>query len=96
MIKKKLKLYYRIIIQNLFKILYGKILIPKKKNNLIKKAKINNLKYRMFDNNNYHIYNIKNARIYTDKNENVAIIKNNYILENISFQQVNGKLKGFC
>ena len=29
MIKKKLKLYYRIIIQNLFKILYGKILIPK-------------------------------------------------------------------
>ena len=93
MIKKKLKLYYRITVQNLFKILYGKILIPKKKSNFTKKIKINNSKYKTFNNNNYHIYNIKNARIYTDKNENVAIIKNNYILENISFQQVNGKLK---
>ena len=89
----KLKLYYRFLVQNLFKLLYGKILIPKKRNNLIKKIQINNSKYKTFKNNNYHIYNIKNARIYTDKNENVAIIKNNYILQDISFQQVNGKLK---
>ena len=93
MIRIKLKLYYRIFIQNLFKLLYGRILIPEKKNNLIKKIKINNSRYKTFQNHNYHIYNIKNARIYTDKNENVAIIKNNYILQDISFQQVKGKLK---
>ena len=38
---------------------------------------------------------IKNARIYTDNNENVAIIKNNLILPDISFQQVYGILRNY-
>ncbi len=92
MIKKKLKLYYRGLVQHLFKKIYGEISVPKKIDNLIKIEKINDL-YLKLNNKNYHIYKVKNARIYTDNNENVAIIKDNFILPFISFQQVKGKLK---
>ncbi len=41
----------------------------------------------------YHIYEIEKGRIYTDTVENVAIIKDNTIIPNISYQQIYGELK---
>ena len=80
MIKRKIKLYYKYLIQIIFRQLYGKILIPKKKNTLLKKIEINHSLFKSFTNKNYNIYSIKSARIFTDNNENVAIIKNNKII----------------
>ena len=93
MIKKKIKLYYKNLVQLFFKCLYGNVLLPKNVHNLIKKEKIKNKKYKSFRNKYYNIYRVQNARIYTDNNENVAIIKDNLILPYISFQQLNGDLK---
>ena len=93
MIKKKLKLYYKSLIELFFSFLYGKIILPKTTKNLIKKIEINNSFFKSFKNKKYQIYIIQNARIYTDNNENLAIIKNNLILPHISFQQVYGVLR---
>jgi len=92
MIKKKIKLFYKFFIQLFFKILYGKIRVSKIPNSLFEKRKINNSIFKTFNKKNYYIYKITRARIFTDNNENVAIIKNNFILPKISFQQVNGNL----
>ena len=91
--KKKLKLYYRVLVHIFFNYLYGKILIPKKNQILLKKEKINNSIYKTYDNKKYNLYKITDGRIFTDNNENVAVIKNNFILPNVSFQQMNGKLE---
>ena len=93
MIKKKLKLYYRSLVELFFIFLYGKIFLPKTTKNLIKKIKIDNSFFKSFKNKKYQIYIVKNARIYTDNNENLAIIKDNLILPHISFQQVFGILR---
>ena len=93
MIKKKIKLYYRVLVHIFFNYLYGKILIPKNKGSLLKKIEINHKSFKSFQNKNYHIYTVKDARIFTDNNENVAIIKNNKILPKISFQQIRGNLR---
>ena len=93
MIKKKLKLYYKFLVQKLFILIYGKVLISKNTKNLIKKTKINKSFFRTYKNKKYYLYNINNVRIYTDNNQNVAIIKNNSILPYVSFQQLDGKLK---
>jgi capsular polysaccharide biosynthesis protein len=93
MIKKKIKLYYRVLVHIFFNYLYGKILIPKKNHTLVKKEKINNSIFKSYDNKRYHVYKIKNGRIFTDNNENVAIIKNNFILPFVSYQQINGKFE---
>tara|TARA_A100000164_G_scaffold236809_1_gene210304 strand:- start:28 stop:1125 length:1098 start_codon:yes stop_codon:yes gene_type:complete len=93
MIKKKLKLYYRASTQIFFKNLYGEVLASNTSTKLIKKEKINENSFKKYNGKNYHIYKIKNARIFTDNNENVAIIKKNFVLPFISFQQINGKFK---
>ena len=95
MIKKKLKLYYRATVQIFFKSLYGKLLISNKSIKFIKKEKINISPYKKYDGKNYNIYIVKKARIFTDNNENVAIIKNNFLLPYISYQQINGQFKNF-
>ena len=93
MIKNKLKLYYRASVQIFFNYLYGKVLISNARAKLIKKEKINVSLFKTYNGKNYYFYKIKNARIYTDNNENVAVIKNNFILPFVSFQQANGNLK---
>jgi capsular polysaccharide biosynthesis protein len=94
MIKKKLKLYYKHLVQQFFRFTLGKILLSKKSKKFIKKIEIKNTNFKTFTNKNYYLYEINNARIFTDNNENVAIIKDNILLPQISYQQVNGKLKG--
>jgi len=94
-IKKFLQNIFKYFFQFLFKIIYGEIKYDKyalfKDNVYIKKIvskKIINFKKKA-----YRVYRIPNGIIYTDTVENVAIIKNNKIIENISFQQVGGDLK---
>lgn len=92
MIKKILKSYYKTLTRSLFLSLYGNVKISKSTGVLIEKTIIDNPYFKTYNSKPYFLYNIKNARIYTDNNENVAIIKNNLILPQVSFQQVNGKL----
>ena len=82
MIKKKITNYYKVFIQYLFKILYGKIdgvLDPKNHKEIYQEEIIiEHLKYKLF--------NCKNAVLYTDTIHDTAIIKNNKIIEGPSFQ----------
>ena len=68
-------------------------LIQLKISNNINKISLENINLDTFPEKKYHMYEIKNGRIYTDTVENVAIIKNNFLIPNISFQQVYGELK---
>jgi len=94
MLKKKLKLYYRLFIQRIFILIYGKIKIEDI-NSLddIKIKKIESLKSDKNPNIEYLFYEIKNGRIYTDANENVAVLKKNKLISGVSFQQISGELK---
>jgi len=95
-IKKILQKSFKSFFQTLFKIFYGEINIPKNLNNInlkkinVNKISVNNQKYNL-DNN---IYRVCKGRIFTDLEENVAIIKDNFIIPEISYQQVKGELKG--
>lgn len=95
-IKKKLQQLFKNIFQKLFFLIYGRV---KYKNNLkkfdykitpIKKIFLN--KNLSFKTSNY-LYEIPNGRLYTDIVEHVAIIKNNTIVPEISYQQIKGELK---
>tara|TARA_Y100000768_G_C23932347_1_gene660773 strand:+ start:109 stop:1209 length:1101 start_codon:yes stop_codon:yes gene_type:complete len=93
MIKKKIKYLYKQVIKKIFIFLYGKVSYQKKTNSRLDLKSINSLVLKPKSNLKYKIYFIKNARIFTDKNENVAIIKNNIIVPEMSFQQSHGVLK---
>ena len=88
MLKKKLKLYYRLFIQRIFILIYGKIKIEDI-NSLddIKIKKIESLKSDKNPNIEYLFYEIKNGRIYTDANENVAVLKKNKLISGVSFNK---------
>ncbi len=94
-IKKILQNNFKKFFQFLFHLFYGKVrMIPKidkieLKKTELKKISINQKEFNV----NYNIYEISNARIYTDLVEHVAVIKDNYILPDISYQQINGELK---
>ena len=95
-INKFFQTVFRKIVQKIFELFYGKIsILNKPKNTLIK----HHVAHIELDDNkklpiNKNIYQISNARIYTDTVEHVAIIKNNLLLPEISYQQINGNLKG--
>ena len=61
--------------------------------NLVDQQKIDNPLFKTYANKSYNLYKVTNARIFTDNNENVAIIKDNFVLPKISFQQIQGRLK---
>ncbi|MDB9739586.1 glycosyltransferase family 61 protein [Candidatus Pelagibacter sp.] len=85
--KKKLQFIFKFVVSKIFIILYGKIEISKILPNGVEVKNIS------IDKNFYKIINIYNGRIYTDYVENVAIIKENKIISDVSYQQINGKLK---
>jgi hypothetical protein len=94
-IRKSLQKKFKIIFQFIFKFLYGKIIVPNDLSNInfkkfeVKEILINNKKFNLENN----IYKVPNCRVFTDIVENVAIIKDNYILPKISYQQIKGELK---
>ena len=93
MIKKKIKSYYKSLRSKVFKRIHGKIMIKKNFSSVVDISQINDPKIRSFENKKYKFYTVKKARIFTDNNENVAVIKDNFLLPELSFQQVNGRLK---
>tara|TARA_B100001057_G_scaffold246100_1_gene246423 strand:+ start:1886 stop:2983 length:1098 start_codon:yes stop_codon:yes gene_type:complete len=93
MIKKKIKSYYKNLRSKVFEHIHGKIIIKKNFFSIVKVSQINDPKIRSFENKKYNYYIVKKARIFTDNNENVAVIKDNFLLPELSFQQVNGRLK---
>ena len=93
MIKKKIKLYYKNIVSKTFKNIHGKVFLKKNASELIDIIKINDPFFKSIQNKKYNIYKVKNGRIFTDNHENVAVIKNNFLIPQLSFQQINGKLK---
>lgn len=86
-LKKKLQLIFKFFVSKIFIIIYGKIKISKVLPNDI------NIREVLIDKNIYKIFNIRNGVIYTDYVQNVAVIKDNIIIDDISYQQINGELK---
>ena len=94
MIKKKFQFIFKTFFQKLFILIYGKVKKLDKFDSIdFKKTILKNIKSDTFPEKKYHIYEISDGRIYTDTVENVAIIKNDTIIPNISYQQINSELK---
>ena len=93
-IRKKFQQYFKNFFQKLFILIYGKVKKFEEFNSVnLNKVNLKNIKSDIFPEKQYHIYEIEKGRIYTDAVENVAVIKNNTIIPNISYQQINGELK---
>ena len=93
--KKILQKIFKNFFYFIFHIFYGRIkLLNNDSNCIINKLEINKIiiENKQFDLNNT-IYEINNGRIFTDLVEHVAIIKDNFILPDISYQQIDSELK---
>jgi capsular polysaccharide biosynthesis protein len=83
-INKKLQFFFKKFFQNIFFLMYGRI-IYKKNKETSKLIKIGSKKY--------YVAMIKKGRVYTDYVEHVSVIDNNNILVNkVSHQQINGPM----
>ena len=87
-IKKELQLIFKKFTYGLFKLFYGQIKEIKSiefdKNSSIKPSQIN-------ESYTYKVYSVKKARLYTDTIHDTAIIQNNKIIKEASFQIRNVK-----
>jgi len=93
-IKKIFQKLFKVFFQKIFIILYGKVKEFSDFDTIeIKKIKLNNITSDTFPEKKFFLYELNNGRIYTDTVQNVAILKNNVIVDNISFQQVHHDLK---
>ena len=86
-LRKKLQLAYKVIISQLFKLIYGRIVLSNNNGKNVKLKEINKANHK------YKFVEIRNGRIFTDYVENVAIINDNQIINHVSYQQVKGELK---
>jgi capsular polysaccharide biosynthesis protein len=88
----KIKNIYKFFIYEIFKIIYGKVLIKKKIDVLVNQSRdiLFNKK-----NLNYQTHIIKDARIYTNYVNNVAVICKNNLYKKTSFEGINSKKKNF-
>jgi len=93
-VKKFLQNIFKNFFQFLFKIVYGKVIYSNRnlENKNIVINQLNSSKLRKFNNETYRVYSISGGRVYNDTVENVAIINQNQIIDNISYQQQGGKL----
>ena len=93
--KKKVQFYFKKFFQLVFLLIYGKIKYENNgitSNNIIKR-KIENIVSDIEDSKSYFSYRIKNGRVYTDYVEHVAIINDNTLVSEASYQQISGELK---
>ena len=91
--RKFLQTVFKKTFQFLFKLLYGTIKLNNLKNlKNVKKNEIINIKSDIPNSKDYYSYKIFNGRVYTDCVENVAIISENNLINEISYQQVSGNL----
>jgi capsular polysaccharide biosynthesis protein len=79
-IRKSLSNLFKYIIRKIFILFNGKIVTLDNKSNFlsigIKKKK-----------NNFFFYEINNGKVFTDNVQNVAVLKNNYLIKDASYQQ---------
>ena len=89
--KKVFRIIYRKAIEEIFKVLYGKIIYNSKyKFNNIEIKSSNN---KIFDKNKkYYTYNIKHGTVFTDDIQHVAAISNKHLFKHGSFQHSDNKL----
>ena len=92
-IKVIFKKIYKKFLYSIFFLIYGKVKYLKKS---IKKVKvkqvnyINNINLKRF---NYKIFEIEEGRVFTNYVECLGIICENFLIKEISFQQINGVLQ---
>ena len=86
-LRKKLQLIYKLLISQIFKLIYGRIILSDKIQDNVKFKEINKAEHK------YKFVEVINGRIFTDYIENVAIICKNQIINHVSYQQINGELK---
>ena len=86
-LRKKIQLIYKLIISQIFKLIYGEVVLSDKVKDNIKFKEINKADHK------YKFVEIENGRIFTDYVENVAIIYKNQIVNHVSYQQIKGELK---
>jgi len=93
-LKKFLQKIFKNLFHIIFKLLYGKIIYVSDNlsSNNVSISDVKDPNIKTFNDKIYRIYRIKNGRIYSDNVENVAIIDENKIIDNISYQQVQGNL----
>ena len=89
----KLSLFYKKIIENLFIIIYGKVITTNKKIKNLSITKLDKINNENLSKYNYYLYKLSNGRVFTNYVENVSIISGNYLVKKASFQQINGLLK---
>ena len=94
-IKKILQKIFKKFFQFIFHVVYGRIkLLSNSSEQIFNRFHINKI---LVDNKKFNlnnsIYEINKGRIFTDLVEHVAIIKDNIILPEISYQQVNSEIK---
>ncbi len=94
-IRKILQKIFKKSFHLIFKVFYGKINISRDLKTInFKKIEVRIVKIDKKDFNlNNSIYIIPEGRVFTDLNEHVAIIKDNFIIPEISFQQIKDELK---
>lgn len=91
-IKKNFQILFKTIFRYLFTLIYGKIFYDEK---LQFKNKVIKIKNDLSKTENFNrFYYISDGRVYTDLVEHVSVIENNYIVPEISYQQINGELRG--
>tara|TARA_B100001057_G_C22857583_1_gene953270 strand:- start:1067 stop:2173 length:1107 start_codon:yes stop_codon:yes gene_type:complete len=93
--RKALQKIFKNFFHFIFHIFYGRVKLLKDASDCkINKLKINKITIgnKAF-NIEHSIYEVYDGRIFTDLVEHVAIIKDNFILPDISYQQVNSELK---
>ena len=81
-LKKKLVTFYRKIIQNIFKLIYGKVEVVLNPDN---NKDISIIKIHI-EKDRYKIFSCKKSRLYTDTIHDTAILKDNKIIDGPSFQ----------
>ena len=82
-----LKKYFKIFFYKIFSLIYGKVSYLK--NNINKDQLAITKVKRERKGINYKIFQIKNSRLYTDRIQDAAIIVNNNLIRNASFQLRN-------
>ena len=85
-LKKKIQYLIKDFVRFIFKLIHGKI--EYKKNYSSKDIKKSLLSINKKKN---YVFKIRNGRIYTDYVQHLAIIHNNHILENVSYQLNNSR-----
>ncbi len=86
-IKKYLQSFFKKFFYSIFHLIYGKVMTMK--NPVKESSDINKSVINMGDNRKYTIHSLKKSRLYTDRVHNTAVIHDNFLIQDASFQIKN-------